>query len=103
VKHWRSCGVFRWNRSWRARGLCQELRDKALQPCKVERNHETQTAARRRVSVVPVALKKILNLEHPLVQLAGKIDRARFDAAFAGSCSEDLGAPAKAIRLMVGL
>jgi transposase, IS5 family len=47
--------------------------------------------------------KQILNLEHPLVQLADKIDWPRFDAAFADSYSEDLGAPAKAIRLMVGL
>ena len=47
--------------------------------------------------------KQILNLEHPLVQLADKIDWRRFDVAFADSYSEDLGAPAKAIRLMVGL
>ena len=47
--------------------------------------------------------KQILNLEHPLVQLADQIDWPRFDAAFADSYSEELGAPGKAIRLMVGL
>jgi IS5 family transposase len=47
--------------------------------------------------------KQILNLAHPLVRLADRIDWPRFDAAFADSYSEDLGAPGKAIRLMVGL
>ncbi len=47
--------------------------------------------------------KQILNLQHPLVRLADRIDWPRFDAAFADSYSEDLGAPGKAIRLMVGL
>lgn len=46
---------------------------------------------------------QILNPAHELIQLAGKIDWPRFDAAFAGSYSQDMGAPAKAIRLMVGM
>ena len=46
---------------------------------------------------------QLLNLEHPLILLADRIDWPRFDAAFADSYSEELGAPAKAIRLMVGL
>jgi len=46
---------------------------------------------------------QILNTEHPLMQLAGQIDWARFDVAFADSYNEELGAPGKAIRLMVGL
>lgn len=46
---------------------------------------------------------QILNPEHPLVILAEKIDWRRFDDAFADCYSEDMGAPAKAIRLMVGL
>lgn len=46
---------------------------------------------------------QILNPEHPLVILAEKIDWQRFDEAFADCYSEDMGAPAKAIRLMVGL
>ncbi len=46
---------------------------------------------------------QILNRKHGLMQLADKIDWSRFDAAFADSYSEDLGAPAKATRLMVGL
>ena len=35
--------------------------------------------------------------------MARKIDWSRFDVAFADSYSEDMGAPAKAVRLMVGL
>ena len=46
---------------------------------------------------------QILNPEHPLVRLADKIDWPRFDVAFADSYCEELGAPGKAIRLMVGL
>ena len=36
---------------------------------------------------------QILNPEHPLVRLAGKIDWPRFDAAFTDSYCEELGAP----------
>lgn len=46
---------------------------------------------------------QILNPQHELIQLACKIDWSRFDVAFADSYSEDMGAPAKAMRLMVGL
>lgn len=46
---------------------------------------------------------QILNPKHELIQLAHKIDWSRFDVAFADSYSEDMGAPAKAMRLMVGL
>jgi IS5 family transposase len=46
---------------------------------------------------------QILNPQHELVQLARKIRWPRFDAVFADSYSDDMGAPAKAIRLMVGL
>ena len=46
---------------------------------------------------------QILNGGHPLVQLADKIDWPRFDAAFADCYCPELGAPGKAIRLMVGL
>ncbi|NOX58943.1 MAG: hypothetical protein GXP29_08815 [Planctomycetes bacterium] len=38
---------------------------------------------------------QILNPDHPLIQLAGQIDWARFDAAFADSYRDDLGAPGK--------
>ena len=47
--------------------------------------------------------QQILNPDHPLVRLADKIDWPRFDAALTDCYSEDLGAPAKATRLMVGL
>jgi IS5 family transposase len=46
---------------------------------------------------------QILNPDHPLVVLAGKIDWQRFDAAFADCYCPDFGAPGKAIRLLVGL
>jgi transposase, IS5 family len=46
---------------------------------------------------------QLLNPAHELVQLAQKIDWGRFEAAFAGGYSPDMGAPAKATRLMVGL
>ncbi len=46
---------------------------------------------------------QILNPGHELVQLAHKIDWPRMEAAFADSYCPDIGAPAKAIRLMVGL
>ncbi len=52
----------------------------------------------------------LLNPAHELVQRAQKlalsregIDWDRFEAAFAGGDSPDLGAPVKATRLMVGL
>ena len=47
--------------------------------------------------------EQLLNPAHELVQLTGKIDWGRFEAAFAGGYSPDMGAPAKATRLMVGL
>jgi IS5 family transposase len=46
---------------------------------------------------------QLLNPAHELVQLAGKIDWDRFQAVFSASYSPDMGAPAKATRLMVGL
>jgi len=46
---------------------------------------------------------QILNPDHPLVALARKIDWPRFDAAFVECYCPDTGAPAKAIRLLVGL
>jgi len=46
---------------------------------------------------------QILNHEHALVRLADAIDWPRFDAAFADSYSDEMGAPGKAVRLMVGL
>ena len=46
---------------------------------------------------------QLLNPAHELLQLAAKMDWDRFEVAFAGGYSPDLGAPAKATRLMVGL
>ncbi|MEZ6058627.1 MAG: transposase [Planctomycetaceae bacterium] len=49
------------------------------------------------------SFRQILKLDHPLLVLAAKIDWSRFDAALAECYSPDMGAPAKSIRLMVGL
>jgi len=46
---------------------------------------------------------QLLNSAHELVQLARKMDWGRFEAAFAEGYSPDMGAPAKATRLMVAL
>jgi len=46
---------------------------------------------------------QLLNPKHALVQLANKIDWSRFESALASCYTEDMGAPAKATRLMVGL
>ncbi|MCL4161775.1 UNVERIFIED_CONTAM: hypothetical protein GTU68_027810 [Idotea baltica] len=46
---------------------------------------------------------QILNLDHPLCVLAGRIDWKSFDELFAECYSPDMGAPAKSIRLLVGL
>lgn len=62
-----------------------------------------QPQPRDAFSLFQAHFRQILNPEHPLVQLADAIDWPRFDAAFADCYSEDLGAPAKATRLMVGL
>ena len=47
--------------------------------------------------------EQLLNHEHPLFILANKIGWQRFEPAFDECYSPDMGAPAKAIRLMVGL
>lgn len=46
---------------------------------------------------------QLLNPQHELVQLAKKIDWNRFEAAYAECYTQDMGAPGKATRLMVGL
>lgn len=65
--------------------------------------HATQTAKPRRLGTVSESFRSVAQ-PHPCTgQLAQKIDWGRFGAAFAGGYSPDLGAPAKATRLMVGL
>ncbi len=46
---------------------------------------------------------QMLDPDHELVLLANKIDWAGLDAAFVDCYRPDIGAPAKAVRLMVGL
>lgn len=49
------------------------------------------------------SLADMLVQRHPLYRLADKIDWRRFEEAFTPLCSQDMGAPAKDIRLMCGL
>ena len=56
-----------------------------------------------RLNLFQAKLKQILNLDHPLCVLAGKIDWSRFEGGFAECYCPDFRAPAKDIRLMVGL
>ncbi len=46
---------------------------------------------------------QLLNPSHELVVLANKIDWPGMEVAFADCYSPDMGAPAKAVHLMVGL
>ena len=48
-------------------------------------------------------LPNILNLSHPLCKLANVIDWEDLNETFKSLYSEDLGRPAKTVRLMVGL
>jgi IS5 family transposase len=57
----------------------------------------------RQLDLFRASFQQILNPEHPLLILAANIDWQRFDAAFADCYSPDLGAPGKAVRLMVAL
>lgn len=50
-----------------------------------------------------IPLSRIVAPEHPLIQLAEKIDWRQFEEAFGSLYSPDQGAPGKPIRLMVGL
>lgn len=47
--------------------------------------------------------EQLLNHDHPLFVLAGQIDWNRFNTTLAGCYNPDQGAPAKAVRLLVGL
>jgi len=48
-------------------------------------------------------LNQLIDPDHPLIILADWIDWSAFEKAFSDCFCEDTGAPAKAIRLMVGL
>jgi IS5 family transposase len=50
-----------------------------------------------------VELETIINPDHPLVHLARQIDWASFESALGKNFCEHFGAPAKPVRLMVGL
>ncbi len=46
---------------------------------------------------------QLLNPDHELILLANKVDWPGLDAAFVDCYQPDIGAPAKATRLMAGL
>lgn len=46
---------------------------------------------------------QLLDPRHELILLANKIDWSGLDAAFVDTYKPDIGAPAKAVRLMAGL
>ena len=50
-----------------------------------------------------VELEALVSPEHPLVKLAGQIDWTFFERQLGAQFCETNGAPAKAVRLMVGL
>jgi len=50
-----------------------------------------------------VELETIINLDHPLVRLAGQIDWTFFERELGAQFCDHNGAPAKPVRLMVGL
>jgi len=47
--------------------------------------------------------EQLLNLDHPLCVLGKKIDWSLLENTLVDCCCPDTGAPAKAIRLLVGL
>ena len=63
----------------------------------------TSPSDTRQFDLFRASLRQILDPEHPLLSLTAKIDGTHFDAAFAEYDSPDMGAPANAVRLMVGL
>ena len=61
------------------------------------------SAGSSQLNLFQAQFSQILNLDHPLVILADKIDWTRFDVALAECFHPEVGAPALSIRLMVGL
>lgn len=57
----------------------------------------------RPLDLFQAQFEQILNLDHPLVVLAGQIDWSRFEVALEPLFDPEVGAPALPTRLMVGL
>ncbi len=64
---------------------------------------KTSAAANPQGSLFHIELSKIIDLSHPLVVLADKIDWKAFNDSLEMHFCESNGAPAKPVRLMVGL
>jgi transposase, IS5 family len=56
----------------------------------------------RQLDLFRSSFDQVLNLDHPLLVLAARIDWQRFHLAFAECYSPDMGAPGTAIRVMIG-
>ena len=57
----------------------------------------------RPLDLFQAQFEQILNLDHPLVVLAGQIDWSRFEVALESCFDPEVGPPALPTRLMVGL
>lgn len=55
------------------------------------------------LDLLKTRLESFINMEHPLVRLAGEMDWDQFDREFGSHFDESMGRPAKSTRLMVGL
>lgn len=69
-----------------------------MKPKPTPQDHELDT-----LELFQSHFDQLLNLNHPLIILAHWIDWSAFEQIFADCFCEDTGAPAKAVRLMVGL
>ncbi len=83
--------------------ICKIFMDEYSKPCKMESQNEAETQHKKSIRSVQGNFKQILNLQHELCQLANEINWSRFEVVFEGCYSSQMGAPAKAVRLMVGL
>lgn len=78
-----------------------DLQRRSFKPCKTMALRETSHAADS--DLFRQELSNIINLRHPLVQLAQKIDWQSCESRFGGLYAAGVGRPGHPIRLMVGL
>lgn len=76
---------------------------KARNLAKWNRKMKPKSSIKSQFDLFRANFNQILNLDHELCQLANAIDWPKFESGFAGCYSSDMGAPAKAVRLMVGM
>jgi len=76
---------------------------KARNLAKWNRKMKPKSRIKSQFDLFRANFNQILNLDHELCQLAKAIDWPKFESGFASCYSSDMGAPAKAVRLMVGM